>query len=104
MSEIKKNKKASKTVSLHSRQIFKKGKNEPKMSTISVSKRDNSLVGGVVSVCLEQTKAQRIRLIKKSIHSMNQSASRHIKIFVAGGEYIDEKVVQANIISRKSIK
>lgn len=93
-----------KAVSRHSAMTLNSRHNPrlKKKVTNQTNASDTNLVGGVVSVHLEQIGESSIRLSRRTIHS--RQVAKHIKIFVAGGEAIDRKIIQANSIFSSKIK
>lgn len=104
MNNENKRKKMRKAVSRHSAKSLNSRRNPrlKKGETNLTNASDTSLVGGVVSVLLEQIGESSIRLSRRTIHS--RLPAKHIKIFVAGGEAIDRKIIQANSTLSSKIK
>lgn len=104
MNNERKKKKMRKAVSLHSAKTLNNRRNPRLKKGVSnqTNASDTSFVGGVVSVHLEQIGESSIRLSRRTIQS--RQPAKHIKIFVAGGEAIDRKIIQANSALSSKIK
>ena len=93
-----------KAISIHSAKTLKNRRNSRLNKGVSnqTNASNIGLIGGVVSVHLEQVSESSIRLSRRTIHS--RQPTKQIKIFVAGGDAIDRKIIQANSALSSKIK